>query len=57
MGWVCRLQDCSFLESGICSLDDETGLGGSPTFLEGRAGAYPLVSGAGSWSSGGQHHV
>ena len=29
-----RLQDCGFLESSVCSLNDETGLGGSASCLE-----------------------
>ena len=57
VGWVCRLQDHGSLESGVCPLGGETGLEASASFLEGGAGACPLVDGAGSWSSGGQLHV
>ena len=35
----------------------ETGLEANAGFLVGRVGACPLVSGAGSWPSGGQGHV
>ena len=53
----CRLQDHSFLASGICPLADEAGLAARAAFLVGRAGACPLVSGAWSWPSSGQGHV
>ena len=54
---ICRLQDCSFLASGVCPLVDEDGLEVCAGFLAGRVGACPLVGGTGSWSSGGQSHA
>ena len=37
-----RLQDCDFLESSVCSLNDETGLGGSASCLEGQGWCLPI---------------
>ena len=41
-----RLQDCGFLESSVCSLNDETGLGGSASCLEGQGWCLPI----GGWN-------
>ena len=38
----------------LVGLVGESGLKMSADFLEGRAGVCPLVSGTGSWASGGQ---
>ena len=51
---VPRLQDSGFLVSDVCSLLGKDGLGTVAGFLEGGAGACPLVGGSVSWASGGQ---
>ena len=55
--WVCRLQDHGFLASGVFPLLGEDVLVANSGFLEGRAGAFPLMGRAESWPSGGQGHV
>ena len=52
-----RLQDCSFLASGVCPLVGGAGLEACAGFLVGGTDACPFVGGAGSWPSGGQSHV
>ena len=42
------------LVSAVCSLVDEAVLGACAGFLVSRTGSCPLVSGAGSYPSGGQ---
>ena len=42
----CRLQDHSFLASGICPLVSEAGLEACAGFLVGGADAHPLAGGA-----------
>lgn len=39
-------------QAGDCPLMKESGLEINADFLEGRASAYPLLDGIGSWSSG-----
>ena len=53
----CRLQDHSFIRSGICPLVGEAGLEVCVSFLVGGADACSLVGGAGSWPSDGQGQV
>ena len=48
----CRLQDHSFLASGVCPLVGEAGLETCAAFLAGGASVCPLVGGTGSWPSG-----
>ena len=52
-----KLQDHSFLVSGVCLLVGEAGLETCAGFLVGGASVCPLVGGAGSWPSGWQGHA
>ena len=45
------------LDSGVCPLVGEVDPETCASFLVGGPGAFPLVGGAGSCSSGGQGHV
>ena len=55
--WVCRLWDCGFLVPGVCPLVSEADPEASSGFLDGRAGAWPLLGGTASQPSSGQQCV